>query len=117
MIRRGDLPQRAAFGCAALAVVAVGAGLVLARPVAGLAVATGLVVGASNGWLARRALGAQVDFRLAGLVRISVLTAAGLGLAALLGLDTLPLVMGGIGLAQLVLASLAAIATVGAVRA
>jgi hypothetical protein len=99
--------------CAAGALLAAGAGLALGSWRGGVAFALGMLVGAANGFLARRALGMDVSFRLTSLGRLAVLSAVGVGLGALLGLPYIPLVIIGIGVAQLVLA---VVSTVTAVR-
>ncbi|PZR71099.1 MAG: hypothetical protein DLM66_02240 [Candidatus Dormiibacter spiritus] len=72
-----------------------------------LALAIGLAIGASNAWLIDRALTARSGFGVGGLGRLLVLTVAGLGAAALLGLDKAALVIGGIALAQVIMAAAA----------
>jgi len=72
-----------------------------------LAVAIGLAIGASNAWLIDRALTARSGFGAGGLGRMLVLTVAGLGAAALLGLDKAAFVIGGIALAQVIMAAAA----------
>jgi hypothetical protein len=72
-----------------------------------MAVAIGLVVGSANGVLGRRALRAEANFRVTSLMRVIALSAVGLGLGALLSLALVPLVLVGIGVAQLVLAGVA----------
>jgi hypothetical protein len=100
--------------CAAGALLAVCAGVALGSWRGGVALALGLLVGSVNGLLARRALGLDVSFRVTSLGRLVVLSVAGLGLGALLGLPFVPLVLIGIAAAQLVLA---VASTVAAVRA
>jgi hypothetical protein len=94
--------------------VAAACGLAFGSWRAGLAVALGLLAGATNGFLARRALGAEASFGFTSLGRLALLSAVGLGLGALLGLQFVPLVLLGIAAAQLVLA---VVASVTAVRA
>jgi len=106
---RGDLLQRTVAGCAAAAALAVLALALAGHWLSGVALAIGLVMGSANGFLARRALGSDLGFRATSLGRLAVLSAAGIGAGLLLGLQTLPLVIIGIGLAQLVLALLAAL--------
>ena len=111
--KRGPL-RTTAVVCAACALLAAIGGLALGSWRGGAAVALGLLVGASNGFLARRALGIEVSFRVTSLGRLMVLSSIGLALGALLGLQFVPLVLLGIGAAQLVLA---VVSTVTAVRA
>jgi hypothetical protein len=82
------------------------------RPLAGLAVGAGLVIGSVNGFMARRSLSASIGFHASSLARLGVLTAAGLGAGLLMGLDYAPLVIAGIAAAQLLLAGLAVVETV-----
>jgi hypothetical protein len=98
--------------CAAGALLAVVGGLTLGSWRAGLAVALGLLVGAANGFMARRSLGIEAGFGVTSLGRLGVLSAIGLGLGALLGLGYVPLVLVGIAAAQLVLAVVASVTMV-----
>jgi len=100
--------------CTAGALLAVVAGLALGSWRGGTAVALGLLVGATNGFMARKAVGADLSFRASSMGRLAILSAVGLGLGGLLGLQFIPLVLIGIAAAQLVLA---VAATVTAVRA
>jgi hypothetical protein len=84
------------------------AGLAAAgRPLAGVALAAGLVIGSANGWLVQKSLGMESGFRAASLGRLALLSVAGLGVGALLGLQNVPLTIVGVGLAQLLLTGLA----------
>jgi hypothetical protein len=80
----------------------------------GLAVALGLTAGALNGFLIRAAMTSSVGFRASSLGRLMIISALGVGLGALLGLQYIPLVIVGIAVAQLVMA---AVSTVSMVRA
>lgn len=100
--------------CVTGSLLAAAAGLAFGSWRAGLAVALGLLVGATNGFLARRALGVEASFGFTSLGRLVLLSAVGLGLGAILGLQFVPLVLVAIAVAQLVLA---VVASVTAVRA
>ncbi len=77
------------------------------HPLWALALAIGLALGASNAWLIDRALTARSGFGVGVLARLLVITVAGLGAAALLGLEQAAFVIGGIALAQLIMAAAA----------
>ncbi len=98
--------------CLAAALVAVAIGLVLGHWRAGAGVSLGLLVGAVNGFLARRALGIEANFGFTAIGRLAVLSAIGLALGLLLGLPYVPLVLLGIAAAQLVLAAVASVTAV-----
>jgi hypothetical protein len=98
--------------CAGAAVLAAAGGLALGAWRPGLALALGLLAGAANGFLARGALGLDTSFRATSLGRLLALSAAGVGLGALLGVQYVPLVLIGVAAAQLVLAVVAAVAAV-----
>jgi hypothetical protein len=103
--------------CALVASAAL-AGLTAAgRPLAGAALAAGVILGSANPWLARKSLGIEASFRTASLGRLAVLTAAGLGVGSLFGLQNVPLTMVGLGVAQLLLAGLAAKSSLDLLRA
>jgi hypothetical protein len=100
--------QRTVVACAVVAGAAFAVLTVAGRPLAGAALAAGLILGSANPWLARRSLGMEASFRTASLGRLGVLTAAGLAVGSLLGLQNAPLTIVGLGVAQLLLAGLAA---------
>jgi len=107
-VRRGDLAQTTFAVCGLAAAAAVVVLAVAGRPVAGVALAAGLLIGSLNCWLAQRSLGLDVSFRAASLGRLALLTAVGLGLGLLLGAQVAPLTIAGVGVAQLLTAGLAA---------
>jgi len=94
--------------CGLAAAAALAALAVAGRPVAGVALAAGLLIGSLNCWLAQRSLGLDVSFRAASLGRLALLTAGGLGFGLLLGAQVAPLTIVGLGVAQLLTAGLAA---------
>ncbi|MGH7877561.1 MAG: hypothetical protein ACRENM_07805 [Candidatus Dormibacteraceae bacterium] len=101
-------PLRMTF--VACVVVALGALSVLAvagHPASGAALAVGLLLGSGNAVLVRRSLHADLGFRTASLGRLALLSAAGVGLGALLGVQQIALVLIGIGASQLLLAAAA----------
>jgi len=69
-----------------------------------LALAIGVLIGSANGLLIQRSLALGVGFTALSLVRLLVLTGLGLGIGLLIGLSQVWLVVGGIAIAQLVLA-------------
>ena len=72
-----------------------------------LALAIGLLVGSANGLLVQRSLALGVGFTAVSLVRLLALTGLGLGIGLLIGVSQVWLVVGGIAVAQLVLAGFA----------
>ena len=107
-MRRGDIVQRTVVVCVVVAVVAFAGLAVAGRPLAGVALAAGLIIGSANGWLVSRSVGMDVSFRASSLGRMAVLTAAGLGVGSLLGLQNAALTIVGLAMAQLLLAGVAA---------
>jgi hypothetical protein len=107
MKSRNPVPTTA-IACAAMALAASGLALILGYPRPGIAIAAGLLIGASNGFLARRALGFEAGFRATSLARLVVLSAAGLCAGLLIGPDVAWWPLLGIAAAQLVLAAVAA---------
>jgi len=95
----------AASGVVAVAVMAFG--FATGQVKNGLALAIGLLVGSANGLLVQRSLDLGVGFTAVSLVRLLVLTGLGLGIGLLIGLSQVWLVVGGIAVAQLVLAGFA----------
>jgi hypothetical protein len=94
-----------ASGVAAAA--ALGFGLATGQVKSGLALAIGLLVGSANGLLVQRSLALGVGFTAVSLVRLLLLTGLGLGIGLLIGVSQVWLVVGGIAVAQLVLAGFA----------
>ena len=115
-MRRGKLVYRNTIACALLAMAALGALAAAERPLAGLALAAGLVIGSFNGWLAERSLTMDVAFRATSLGRLAVLSVVALGVGALLGLQNIPLVLIGVAAAQLVLVAFAVSSALEAAR-
>ncbi|TME57744.1 MAG: hypothetical protein E6I60_01200 [Chloroflexi bacterium] len=95
----------AASGMAAVAVMAFG--FTTGQVKNGVALAIGLLVGSANGLLVQRSLALGVGFTAVSLVRLLGLTGLGLGIGLLIGLSQVWLVVGGIAVAQLVLAGFA----------
>jgi hypothetical protein len=98
------------YALTASAVVAVGVfafGLATGQVKNALALAIGLLIGSANGLLVQRSLALGVGFTALSLVRLLVLTGLGLGIGLLIGLSQVWLVVGGIAVAQLVLAAFA----------
>ncbi|HUZ90218.1 MAG TPA: hypothetical protein VMU49_10395 [Candidatus Acidoferrales bacterium] len=101
-------PLRMTFvACVAVALVAMSLLTVAGHPAGGAALALGLLLGSGNGLLIRRSLHADLGFRTASLGRLALLSAAGVGLGALLGVQQIALVLIGIGVSQLLLAGAA----------
>jgi hypothetical protein len=108
MLQRADPTVRVAILLTALLALLALVALALAGHLrAGLAIDLGLVVGAVNGPLIQRS--AQLGFAFGALAfgRLLFLSLLAVGLGLLLGLDVLWLVVGGVALAQLVLAGTA----------
>ena len=90
--------------CFVAALVGAATGMLVGHREAGLALAGGLLIGSCNGYLARGALGAELDFRATSVARLLLLTGAALGVAAVIDLSVMPLAIVGLGLAQVALA-------------
>jgi hypothetical protein len=103
-----DPVQTTVIACAAMALVAVVLAFALGHPRPGLALAAGLLLGSLNGFFARRALSAELSFRVSSGIRILVLSAAAVGAGLLIGDGVFWVSILGVGLAQLVLAAVAA---------
>ena len=100
------------IACAALAIAALALTALLGHPRVGLALAAGTMIGSTNGFLAERALSLGGGFRATSLLRLAVLSAAGLGAGVLIGRDVAWWSLIGLATAQLVLALMAARAVV-----
>ena len=94
--------------CVVAALVVLVALVAAGYPRAGLAASAGLALGSVNGILAGRALGAGINPRMSGLIRLAVLSAAAIAIGLLIGLDYAWLVILAVGAAQMVLVGFAA---------
>ena len=99
--------QTTAIACVAMALVAFAIGLAVGQPRPAIALSAGLLLGATNGFMIRRALGFDAGFRASSLARLALLTVAGLAAGLLVGLDVFYWAIVGVAGAQLVLAVVA----------
>ncbi|MBO0701485.1 MAG: hypothetical protein J2P38_01035 [Candidatus Dormibacteraeota bacterium] len=99
--------EKAAGAALAAAPLALLAGVASGHWLDGLAGAVGLAIGSTNALLTRRSLHGPVGFRAASMARLVLLSLLGIAAGLLIGLTTLPFVIGGIALAQLLLAAVA----------
>jgi hypothetical protein len=96
------------LGCVAASALAVVVAALQGRLLAGVALAVGLLVGSVNGGLARRSVVSGLPFTTTSFARLLALTTAGLLAGVLLGFEEVWLAVLGLGLAQLLLAGVAA---------
>jgi hypothetical protein len=94
-----------AAACGGAAAVALVAAVVIGQPLAGVALALGLCLGAANGFLAVRLLGLGVAFAATSLLRLLILTALAVASGFVLGWERAILVAAGMAVAQLVLSA------------
>ena len=100
--------RNAAIACAVLAVLAAIIGFAAFRqPLAGGALATGLLLGALNGAMAAKLINLPVPFLATSLARILTLSMVGIAIGLAFGLSRVWLVILGLGIAQLALAGAA----------
>jgi hypothetical protein len=97
------------IACAAAAAVALALGALLGDWLAGGALAAGLVIGTSNGFLARRGLGSGLPMTGVSLARLVLLSSVALGVGLLFGLEEAWLAVLGLAAAQLLLAASAVV--------
>lgn len=94
----------AGIACLVGAAISVVAFAATSRPLPGVALAVGLVLGATNGLAAARLLKLPIPFFASSLSRIVTLTMIGIAIGLALGFRNIWLVILGLGVAQLVLA-------------
>lgn len=99
--------EKAAGAALTAAVLALLAGVVSGHWLDGVAGALGLAIGSTNAFLARRGLQGPLGFRASSMARLLLLSLLGLGAGLAIGVSTVPFVIGGIALAQLLLAAVA----------
>ncbi len=99
--------EKAAGAALAAAVLALLAGVVSAHWLYGLGGAVGLAIGSTNALLIKRSLSSPLGFRASSLARLVLLSLVGIAAGLLIGVTTLPFVIGGIALAQLLVAAVA----------
>lgn len=95
----------AAVVCVTAAVLAFAGLAASGRPLAGVALAVGLVLGSVNGMAAARLLRLPIPFFASSLARIVTLSMIGVAIGLALGFNNIWLVILGLGAAQLVLAA------------
>lgn len=103
-----SVPVMSVAACGVAALIAVGAFGIGGNLRAGFALGIGLLIGSMTGFAAMRALESPVGFRLTSMLRIGVMTVAGLGAGAVIGLQYAWLVLIGVAAAQLLLVAVAA---------
>jgi hypothetical protein len=89
--------------CAGVATVALVAAVAMGQPLAGVALALGLMLGAANGFLAVRLLGLGVAFVATSMMRLLTLTMLAVASGLVLGWERAILVAAGMAVAQMVL--------------
>jgi hypothetical protein len=104
--------RSAALACVAGAAAAITAFGLTGHPLPGVALAAGLLLGAGNGAAAARLLSLPLPFFASSLARIVTLTTIGIAVGLALGFSNVWLVILGLGVAQLLLASAALLRTV-----
>lgn len=105
LARRTVLPPL--WVCGGGAVAALVSLTLAGRPLSGLALAVGLLLGACNGVLAARLFALPIPFVASSLARIVLFSVLGVGLGLALGISQVWLVIIGLAAAQLVLAAAA----------
>jgi len=103
----GRMVLTSAALCAAAAVVALVAFSATGRPLAGAALAVGLLLGAANGVVAARLIQVPIPFFASSLLRLATLSMIGIAIGLALGISNIWLVILGVGAAQFVLAATA----------
>jgi hypothetical protein len=93
--------------CAAGAVVVAAIFASVGRPVAGLALAVGLLLGSLNGFIVGRLIVLPVPFVASSLLRLVTFSMVGIAVGLAFGLASIWLVILGLGIAQLTLAAAA----------
>lgn len=87
---------------AVLAAIALAAGLVFGQAPIGTGLAAGLVIGALNGELIRRAAVHNAPFVVSSVIRLALISAVGILAAYLIGASTVALLLG-VAAAQVVM--------------
>ncbi len=99
--------EKAAGAALAAAALALLVGVASGHSLLGLAAAIGLAIGSTNGFLTKRSLNGPLGFRAASMARLGLLSLVGIAAGLVIGVRTLPFVIGGIALAQLLIAAVA----------
>ena len=95
--------------CLTGGVLAAAVGMAVGHWLPGLALALGLLIGSLNGFLIRRTVDTELSFRLTSGLRLLGLTAAAIGLAAIIDMSLVLFTLAGVALAQVVLAVVSAV--------
>ena len=99
--------RTAAVICVGLAAVAMLVFSVVGRPASGAALASGLLLGTTNGLIAARFISLPLPFVASSLLRLMTLSLIGIAVGLALGRVNVWLVILGLGVAQFVLAATA----------
>jgi hypothetical protein len=97
--------RTAAITCAVAAVVAVIVYAVVGKPLSGVALGVGLLLGAVNGLAAAQLFKLPLPFVASSLARLVTLSMIGVAIGFALGVANIWLVILGLGAAQIVLAA------------
>ena len=89
--------------CLVFAVISVVAATLAGRALTGGLLATGLVIGAANGFMAQRLFSTSLPFMATSMLRIMTLPAAAAAVGLVIGLDHVWLIIAGLGAAQLLM--------------
>ena len=107
---RIDEPLRTTFRvCLAGGLLSTAAGVATGHWLPGLALAVGLLIGSLNGFLIRQTVRFELSFRLTSGLRLLALTAAAIGLAAIIDMSLVLFTLAGVAVAQVVLAVVSAV--------
>ena len=101
----GRLVRLSTIGCFAGAVLAVVIASLTGHPLAGVAVAAGVVIGSLNAHATRWLVSMEVPVAATSMLRITTLTIIAVGAGMLIGFWRVWLVVLGVGVAQLVMAA------------
>jgi hypothetical protein len=107
VLHAGRMVRLAAAACGAAAVAVVIAFVVIGQPLAGGALAAGLLLGTLNGVAAARLISFPIPFFASSLLRIVTLSMLGILIGLAFGISRIWLVILGLGFAQLALAGAA----------
>ena len=97
----------AAYACVGAAVAVAAVFVALGQPLAGGALASGLLLGTLNGAAAARLISLPIPFVASSLLRIITLSMVGIAIGLAFGVERIWLVILGLGFAQLALAGAA----------
>ena len=101
----GRIVRRSLVACMGIAAACVVGASALGRPLIGVTLAVGLLIGAGNAQITKRLVQTGLPLASTSLVRLITVSSLAVGVGLIVGFERVWLIVLGVGVAQLILAS------------